>query len=54
LKDKPKGVPCVAREKIDSFTEEDWKILDENFENGVNKVSIRKVVFGLGTRKDCT
>ena len=54
MKDKPKGVPCIAREKIDSFTEEDWKILDEIFENMANTVSIRETVFGLRTCKDCT
>lgn len=54
LKDKPKGIRCVAREKIDSFTVEDWKFSKEKYEKMINTVSIREVVFSSATCKDCT
>jgi len=46
-KDKPRGFPVVAREKIDSFTEEDWKILEKvksNTESSI-KFEIRVQIF---------
>ena len=53
MKDKSRGIPCVAREKIDSFTEEDWKLLEED-EKMFNTVSTRIVVFSLRTHMDCS
>ena len=53
MKGELKGIRCVAREKIDSFTEEGWKRLEED-DKRVNTVSIREVVFGSATFKDCT
>ena len=44
----------MAREKIDPFTEEDWKFSIDILEEMVNMVSIREVVFSSATCKDCT
>ena len=49
MKDKPKGIPIVARVKIDPFAEEDWKISKDKYEEMVNMVSIREVVFSSAT-----
>ncbi|MBC8274633.1 MAG: hypothetical protein H8E40_06675 [Chloroflexi bacterium] len=48
-KDKPKGFPVVAREKIDSFTEEDWKISEKKMSNTESSIKfvVRQQIFEL-------